>query len=94
MLQGETLLGLALNYLVFRTQSLGLGSLRELLSAPISKCATTTQFGRHGRPQVQLGSMLIYHGRRLRAPVALHAVEILRGDAMLAESACEYSAAV
>ena len=37
--------------------------------------------------------MLIDHRGRLRAPVAIHAVEIEGGDAVLAESAFEFSAA-
>ena len=37
--------------------------------------------------------MLIYHCRRLRTAAAIRAVEIEGRDAMLAESAFEYSAA-
>jgi hypothetical protein len=38
--------------------------------------------------------MLIYHSRRLRAAVAIRALEIEGGDAMLAEDAFECGAAI
>jgi hypothetical protein len=43
---------------------------------------------------MQKGSMLIYHCCRLRATVAIRAVEIESGDAMLAEGAFECGAAI
>jgi hypothetical protein len=43
---------------------------------------------------MQCGNMLIYHRCRLRAAVAVRAVEIEGGDAMLAEGAFEFGAAI
>jgi hypothetical protein len=43
---------------------------------------------------MQRGSMLIYHCCRLRAAVAIGAVEIKSGDAMFAEAAFECGAAI
>ena len=60
----------------------------------ISKCATSAHLGRHRRPQMQQGSMLIDLGCGLRAAIAIRDVELEGGDAMLTEGAFECGAAI
>jgi hypothetical protein len=68
--------------------------MHECLIPRISKGATTAQLGWRRRPQMQRGRMLIDHCCRLGSTVAIRAVEIEGGDAMLAEGTCECGPAI